>query len=261
MLTPTLVGGILLSMLTAIVYLVVAATVHQRSRHQAHKGPVVAFTLWWSGLAASTLLGAALQVVAATDLFDPALVKTLLHMTVPALVVALWGLFYYLGYIFVGGRRLLVPSLALYGVVYAASVYTVASRTPVGVTQRAWDVVITYEQAVPPLLSAALLVLLIVPILLAVVAYASLLFRLKAPEQRFRIGMVSIAFLVWFGGAFLAALLGLAGLEWWGFVGKLLALGSAVLVLIAFAPPQGLRQRLASSDTQPSFWQRDHEDG
>lgn len=240
--SATLWIGLALSLATAVVYASVGRRLLMRA-DEGPKPPLRAFALWWFALAVYTSVLAARDALAITGLLDRDLLKMAMHLSVGPLVLALWGLFYYLAYILVGGKRLFWPSVALYGIVYAFFVYVAVALEPGGVTLRTWDVTIDYATEIPPAVNALVLVLLIVPILLAVIAYASLLFRLESREQRFRVGVVSLAFAVWFGGALLAALLGLADVEWWGLGGRLLSIASAGLVAFAYRPGPRPRAR------------------
>lgn len=232
--------GIGLSVATALTYAFVGRLVARHGGNGA-TAPLRAFALWWGALALFTAIGALRDGLGLLGLLGRDAIKTASHLSVPPLVLGLWGLFYYLGYIFVGGKRLFWPSVTLYALVYVAFVYIVVVLEPAGVIARAWDVRIDYATTLSPWVSLAILGLLIVPILVAVLAYATLFFRLERGEQRLRVAVVSFAFLVWFGGSLFAAIVGLADVEWWGLAGRLLALGSAGLVAIAYRSPRPRR--------------------
>lgn len=232
--------GIALSAATAITYAYVGRVIERRGGDGA-SAPLRAFALWWAGLALFTAIGVGRDTLGMLGLLDRDVLKTLSHLSIPPLVLGLWGLFYYLGYIFVGGKRLFWPSVSLYAAIYAVFIYIVVVLEPAEIVERAWHVQIDYTTTLAPWVNLLLLGLLIVPILAAVLAYASLFFRLERGEQRVRVGVVSFAFLIWFGGTLFAALIGLAELEWWGLAGRILALVSAGLVVLAYRPPQRLR--------------------
>lgn len=233
--------GVALSAATAATYAYVGRLVARRSP-QGVSAPLHAFTLWWAGLALFTMIGALRDTLALLGVLDRDLLKTATHISLPALVLGLWGLFYYLSYIFMGGKRLFWPSVSLYAGVYVIFVYIVVVLEPAGIIARTWDVRIDYATTLAPWVNVILVAVLIVPILVAVLAYASLFFRLERGEQRLRVGVVSLAFLAWFGGSLFAALLGLAELEWWGLGGRLLALLSASLVAFAYRLPNRPRE-------------------
>lgn len=237
--------GLAVSLATALVYATVGRQVLRRA-DETSKGPLRAFALWWLALALYTTMLVARDAFAVFDMLDRNMLKTVTHLSVGPLVFALWGLFYYLAYIFVGGKRLFWPSVALYALVYAIFVFIVVTLEPAGVVLRTWDVRIDYATELPPPVDVLVLVLLIVPILLAVIAYATLFFRLEKGEQRLRVGVVSLAILAWFGGSLLAALMGLAEVEWWGLGGRILSIASACAVAFAYATPR--RERATSRD-------------
>lgn len=208
------------------------------------KGPLGAFALWWIGLAVYTTILVVRDVTVIGMGFNRDLVKTTTHLSVGPLVLALWGLFYYLSYIFVGSRRVFWPSTVLYALVYVSFIYIVVALEPAAAQLRMWDVSITFATEVAPWLNMLILGILMVPILLAVTAYATLIFRLDKGEQRLRVAVVSIAFIAWFGGSLLAALMGLAEVEWWGLGSRLLSLASAGLVAFAYRTPRRARSDL-----------------
>lgn len=247
----TLLTGVAIGVVTTAVYIALSVVIMKRSEAIGEGGALRAFALWWGGIGALTAINGARDLLAALGALDPTLLETLLHLSIPPLSLGLWGLFYYLGYIFVGRRRLFVPSVALYTAVHVILVYIIVTLDPVGATVRMWDVQVEYRDGMPPALTTTLVALLIVPILVAVLGYMALFFRVHGIEQKFRIGMVSLAFVVWFGGSFLVTLTGLARLEWWGLAGRLLGLGSALLVLVAYNPPARVRARLQKARLRP----------
>ena len=251
MVAPTLAAGFALSAMAGLAYAYVGRIIYTRSTSEASKPAIRAFALWWSALALITMVGVARDVALASGYADRDLLKTFAHLTIPPLVLGLWGLFYYLGNIFVGARRLLWPSVILYAAMYVLFVFVTVAQEPTGVTLRTWDVQVQYADQPTGWAMIGIVVLLIVPILVAVAAYASLAFRLERGEQRLRVILVSLAFLVWFGGSLLAVALGLTRVEWWGLAAKLLSLGSALLVGLAYHPPQRLRRRVGMGHEPP----------
>lgn len=245
----TLLAGIGLAALTGLVYFAVGGLVMRRSQRVEEKGVVRAFALWWFALGAFTLTTVARDLLAVLGLLTNDIVEASIHLSIPSLLLGLWGLFYYLGYIFVGRRRLLVPSIVLYGALYVGFVYLGSTLEPVGVEMRTWNVEVDYADELTPALNMALLTALLLPIVLGVLAYASLAIRVQAAEQKFRIGMVSIAFLVWFGGSMIAGIVGLTQIDWWSLAARILGLTSSLLVAVAYAPPLLVR-RLLSRQTR-----------
>jgi hypothetical protein len=209
----------------------------KRAEESPQRTAMRAFALWWGALGAFTFLGFARDLAAVLDRLPLPLLVALTYLGIAPFTLALWGLFYYLGYILVGRRMLLVPSIVLYVLVYVFFVYATAALQPAGVLVRTWDVEVTFAHVIPPALDFAILALLVVPILAAVLAYGTLLFRVKRREQRLRIALVSFAFFAWFGGTFLVALAGQGSREWWALASRVLSLASVVLVFLAYALP------------------------
>lgn len=241
MLTAPLAVSLALALLTALCYLGVAAFIGRRAEDVAQRGALRAFALWWGALGAFTLVGVTRDLAASVDALSLPLLLTTTYVGVTTLTMALWGLFYYLAYIFVGRRRLLVPSLAFYVLFHVLLVYLTALLQPTGTLARTWDVQVIYAGSVSPALGLAVLGLLFMPILVAVLGYASLLFRLDRAEQRIRVALVSTALFTWFGGTFALTLVGLG--EWAGLASRILGLVSVILVLLAYGPSERVGRR------------------
>jgi hypothetical protein len=69
--------------------------------------PAAQFALFWLGLAAVTLGGAALSMLAVFTLPSDALVVTVVHLEILLLCAMLWGLLGYLSYLYTGRSYLL----------------------------------------------------------------------------------------------------------------------------------------------------------
>jgi hypothetical protein len=85
--------------------------------------------------------------------------------------------------------------------------------------------------------------LVIAPQILATLAYFSLYFRLQDRAQKYRVLLVSISILVWFGSPVLAFGLGVSQLPWWMWVSRLLTLAAVVVIYWAYYPPTFIQRR------------------
>lgn len=226
----------------------VGATLSARGLAPEPRRANQAFTAWWFALGAGFLLNAFWEASAAWSLHDdPGYAGFLVatdYVYVLSLIVAVWGILYYLVYLRTGRAGLFWPLTAFYALYAAAALYGVARAQPTGLNVATWFVGWNYGRlATEGALYLALLLLLIVPELGALVAYARLRRRTSDPEQRRRIAVVA-------GGIFaliflpvLADAAGLGRFEAWQAGGRFISLGAALAIVRAYrrgstpAPP------------------------
>src|SRR5260221_10290319 len=72
------------------------------------------FTVWWYGLAVTTLIGGFQNLFGVVGLTSLSLFVTAAYINILPAYIALWGLLYYLIYLFTGNRRLLPPLSVFY---------------------------------------------------------------------------------------------------------------------------------------------------
>ncbi|HWG92508.1 MAG TPA: hypothetical protein VNZ52_16805, partial [Candidatus Thermoplasmatota archaeon] len=215
------------------------------------------FAVWWFCLGVQSFVQAGTLAYAAFAVPDYAFMVTKTYVGVITLVAALWALMYYLLYLYTGKASLLGPLTATYGLLTLLFMYTVSWLHPIGVERTAWSVRTLNENALTA--GPALLVIFafVIPVLVATVAYGSLFFRLKDPSQRYRVGLVSGAFLAWFGWALLVSLMNVAtgtkqpplGII---VVSRLFGLIVPLLIVLAYRPPRWIRERLTGPGSAPA---------
>lgn len=201
------------------------------------------FATWWFAIAATTAGGALTRTLGYLGVEDLALYGTLSHVTLFSLYVGLWGLLYYLVYLFSGSRRLIVPISIFYTLLYAWTVYLVAMRQPTGLAVTEWNVRLTYATELAAPVATAFVLLLILPPVLGAVGYARLYFRVDDPTQRYRIGLVGFTIAAWFGTTLLVFLLQVGGGLWWQMGSRIIGLVAACLIYAAYRPPAWVRAR------------------
>lgn len=251
----TLLLDALLLVATGFVYGVVGRVVMRRPLRGDARTASTLFGVWWFALAALQLVYAAMRVLGWAGLTDVALFATFVHLEWLALSIALWGLLYYLLYIFTGRSSLLWPTTAFYLAYYVGVVYLIAVAEPTGVVVGAWTVTLQYANEPTPVAASLVVLLLLVPILGGAIGYARLYFHAEGATQRYRIGLVSVTILVWFGSALVVQLLGNSGDDWWRVVNRLIGLAAAGLVYAAYRPPAWVRARYdihAADDAPPA---------
>ena len=214
-----------------------------------------AFVTWWYTLGGLSFVGAGFSLAAALGYTDLALHVTLLHIALLVLFIGLWGLGYYLAFLFTGNRSWFRILGALYSIYYVLLVYLVVRATPNRVIINRYNVELGYEREITEALPfvSILLVLLILPQIIGALAYFSLLFRVRAPMQRYRIGMVAGTFLAWFGTSIIAGTLELSDTtEWWQPVSQAISVAAALLILLAYRPPKAWVRALEALEAKAS---------
>lgn len=201
------------------------------------------FTLWWYGLAATTLIGGLLNLLGALGLTDLAFFVTANYVSLQSSCLALLGLFYYLIFLFTGNSQWLKPLVVLYTIFYILIIYIVTASHPVGVTLEPWNTLLDYE--VPPTgpFVVILLVLLFASQLLGGFAYFTLYFQVPDVTQKYRILLVSWSIIIWFLRPFVGIAIGLEEQDWWQLASQFIGLAAGLTVLMAYLPPLWLKQR------------------
>lgn len=202
------------------------------------------FAVWWFGLAASTAIGGARSLLGAVGILDLAIHATLSMVSLLPLCVALWGLLYYLLFLYTGRKSILWPLSALYALVYLSFVALIVWLAPTGAEASASGVTLTYAREASGPVVWAFLAVLLGPIVVAAILYGSLYFRLKDRSQRYRVGLVSAGFLVWFAAPAVAFVAGVADDAWWPVASHVIGLVVPGIVLLAYKPPSWVRRRL-----------------
>ena len=201
------------------------------------------FTVWWYGLAIATLIGGLLNLFGAIGLKNLPLFVTATYLNVQVTCIALLGLLYYLIYLFTGNRNWLGLLVVFYIIFYVLLVYYITASSPNGVNVERWNATVSYN--IPPsgIFITLLFVLLLVPQIIGGLAYFMLYFRVSENTQKYRILLVSWSIILWFVSPFAAAAGGLSDQDWWQIVNRLIGFAAASTILLAYQPPQWLKQR------------------
>lgn len=245
MIQPTLLFGAAMAILSATIYFYVGRVLSRR--RVASPDARLAWTLfvtWWYALATSTLVGAVISLLGAFNLAGVALFVTFNHINLLAICVALFGLMFYLLYLFTGSRRLLWPLAIFYIVYYMLLIYFVQARVPIGVTVGRWSAGIEFQRDPIEPLYLVVLLLLIFPQVIGSLAYFTLYFRVRTLTQKYRILLVSWSIIIWFLSSFLANISGLAAQDWWQIASRLIGLAASLTILLAYDPVPWIRRRL-----------------
>lgn len=245
MIQPTLLFGAMLSALTAGIYYYVGRVLSRR--RPAVKDARLAwilFVVWWYGLAATTMSGAILSLLGALGIIGLPLFTTFTLINLLATCVALYGLMFYLLYLFTGVRRLLGPLTVFYIAYYILLVYYILASSPAGITVDRWRATLEYQNPMRGPLFIFVLLLLVLPQIIGSLAYFSLYFRVQAVTQKYRILLVSWSIIIWFMSSFLASISGFSQRDWWQIISRLVGLTAALAIILAYQPPSWIKRRL-----------------
>lgn len=243
---PTLLADAALALALAALYAYVARVVRDRptTSRDADRAKG-AFVTWWVCLAGLTLVGGVRSALGGLDVLHVGVHAALSYLTLPLLVAALWGLVDYLLYIYTGSARWRGVTMAAHAALGVFFLGLVAWMGPRGVTASDWSVTMEHARPLQGALLGVALALILLPTLLAAGAYLTLAFRVRDRTARYRIAMVSGAFLLWFGSAAVASALGGARWwYWWPLAARGVALFATLLILAAYRPPRAVRDAL-----------------
>jgi hypothetical protein len=241
---PTLLFGAAFATLCAGIYFYVGRVL--RHRQQSSPGASLAwlmFVVWWYALAAATLLVGIQSLLGAFGIVDLPLITTITLMNLLITCVALFGLMYYLLYLFTGNSRLFSPLLVFYFLYFGLILYYILASVPIGVSVDRWSIALDFQNVIRGPLYVTALLLLVFPQIIGSLAYFMLYFQVKAPTQKYRILLVSWSIIIWFLSSFLASISGLATQDWWQIASRLIGLGAAVTILFAYRPPAWIKRR------------------
>lgn len=242
---PTLLLGTIFSIINAGIYFYVAYSLSKRRVIVPDARLAwIFFVVWWCAMAGNSLATGILNLIGAIGLTSLPLFLTFAQFNNLLLCVALCGLMYYLIYIFTGNKKVLVPLIIGYILCYLLLMYYYNVREPIGVSIHRWNVGIDYEQPRTGPFLTLLLILLVVPQILGSLAYFTLYFRVKETTQKYRVALVSWSIIVWFLSAFIASIFGLSEYDWWQILSKLIGLGAALMILMAYQPIDWIKNRL-----------------
>ena len=201
------------------------------------------FTVWWYGLAATTLIGGFLNLFGALGLTILSLFVTATYINILVICIALWGLLYYLIYLFTGNSQLLVPLAISYMVYYVLLVYYITASIPESINVEHWRTTLAYRAPLTGPFFMILIALLLLPQVIGSLAYFTLYFRMTEVTQKYRTLLVSWSIIVWFLSPLAALAGGLAQQDWWQLASRFIGLAAALTILMAYLPPRWLKQR------------------
>ncbi len=245
MVQATFVASAAFGVVAGVLYGAVGYLVMQRRAEGDAQVALRLFGVWWYGLSAVSLIGAAQALAVAVGSRDLSLHLALTHLYLVLICLALWALVYYLVFLFTGRTGALVPLAVAYLLYYTFLVYLVQASGPTAVATGRWRVDVEFAREVEGPLVTILLVLLVVPQILGALAYFTLYFKVDRPDQKYRIALVSTSIVVWFGSALAVAVVGASESDAWQVASRLIGIAAASAILAAYRPPAWVRRRHA----------------
>lgn len=240
----SLILDALMATATAAVFAYVGWIFSRRPASRDARRARDAFSMWWYGLAIVTAIGGARSALGAAGIEDLGLHLALSYTSLLPLTAALFGLLYYLLFIHTGRQAYYAPLAVGYAGLFLVFVWLITWQDPQRVVLNEWNVTMENARTLSSTATAVLLVVLLGPVLAAAALYGSLAFRSDAPIVRYRVGMTSGAFLLWFGSSAVAAMTGLTSLPYWPLASRAIGLIATLLVLAAYRPPKFVRAKL-----------------
>ena len=241
--TTTLLAAGAFACVSALVYGSVGRRLQRRHVYGEATLAKDLFSVWWYGLACVTAMGGLFSLGAAFFAPNFVLILGLTYVAILVLCVALWALAYYLLYLFTGRRGLLMPLAGLYLVYFAYLAFFIAAASPDRLEVGKWTVQLHYTQEFSGSAGGALSVLILGPLLIGALAYFRLFFKVEGATQRYRIALVALSFMVWFGSSIVASVGGISTNDVWQLASRVIALAASLVILLAYLPPAWVKQR------------------
>lgn len=201
------------------------------------------FALWWICLAATSASGMVLSVSAAFGWANFPLFMALTQFTITTICVGLAGLLYYLVYVYTGRSRYLWYVVAFYIVFYIVLEFYILASNPDHVIVGRWATSIGYEHPFAGPYYLLVVLGLLGPQVGAAFALLMLYRRLESRAQKYRVVIVSVSMLVWFGTSTIASLAKVTQSDAYHFFSLFLGIAAAAMILLAYFPPRMVQER------------------
>jgi hypothetical protein len=239
----SLAASTVLGIVTAALFAYLAHALGRRSVAPDQRPALNLFRLWWGCLSLITVRQVAEVLLLHAGLLPVWLYQTFRQGTIIAASVALWALLAYLLYVYQGTRRWWAPLGVFYVAVAFAMLAVVAYSRPESLAHGFGSVEAVAAHEVPRWVMVPILVAFLGPQVVASAAYLRLYRHAPDATTRYRVLLVSASLLVWLGATLLAESLDIEA-DWWEASRRLLGLGAALLVLMAYFPPRILAARM-----------------
>jgi hypothetical protein len=234
------------SAVTALLYLYVGQVLRRRQVSADAKLAHGMFILWWEAIGwLGILTGAVLIDYTLQGAMPSWLYQTYIVFVLMVLFVALWGLQFYLVYLYTGSKRSFIPLGIFYTLLFLATVALVewTWAQPFRVTDNGWQLVQDPQVQLGPVAGLLFSLVVVGPQVFAAIAYARLYRKTSDRTQRYRIALIASAIIVWFGSSIAGTAAGVTTSVYWQLFSRVVSIAGALIILIAYLPPRWIRDR------------------
>lgn len=234
------------SILTSLLYVYVGRVVRLRTVSPEARLANGMFVLWWHSLGALGFLGAILMVIYMAGGLEGRIWLYQAYVTFAILVIflALWGLQFYLLYLYTGSRRWFMPLAAFYAILFLLTETLIEyNGAPETITDNGWQLEALPTAEFGQAFNLAFMLLILGPSLVTAIAYARLYRKTEDRTHRYRIALVTGAIIVWFGSSAVGSVLDVNNGLAWQLISRLIGVLGAVVILMAYKPPRWVRER------------------
>lgn len=232
------------SILTSALYLYIGAVLRRRAVSADARLANGMFVLWWQVLGGMGLLGVGLLLLYVSGGLEVWMYRAYVNLVLLGLFAALWGLQFYLVYLYTGSRRSFAPLGVFYLLLFVGAVALLEYiGPPERITDNGWSLETEPDVKLGLAFSMAFVLLIIGPQIAAAAAYARLFFKAQDRTQRYRIALVTGSILVWFGSSVVATGAQVSDDLSYQLFSRLVGIGGALVILLAYKPPPWVRER------------------
>jgi hypothetical protein len=230
----TLLASALLALSTAAGFAWVGAITWRRLKPVKGGSALTMFALFWASAAIIWTAQGLGSLAGYSGRATLPLLSALDQVSTPFYCLAAASLLYYVLYLLTGRERLLGVILAYYLVLFFLLRYRVESAGRLGVEVGDWVVNFVYATPLRGLEYTILVALISTPLLLGILAYGALYFRVPDASTRARIALVTVGLLLWVGTEAVAFASGFATTATGEKTRRAAALLGTVLVVLAY---------------------------
>ena len=240
----TLALAMLGTILTSFLYIYIGRVIRLRKVSPDARLANGMFVLWWHSLGGLGFLGAVVVAVYMAGRLEIWMYQAYTTFVLLVLFLALWGLQFYLLYLYTGSKRWFMPLAAFYAALFLATEGLLQYiGPPDAITDNGWQLQRLPEVELGRAFGLGFAALVIGPALVTAIAYAGLFRKTQDRTQRYRIALVTGAIIVWFGSSVVGTALDVnQGLGWQLFSRTIGILG-AIVILMAYKPPKWVRDK------------------
>jgi hypothetical protein len=230
----------------ASVYAYAGTSLARRSYEPDARRAGTMFAMWWYGIAATGIVSAAMAIFTLRGA-SSGLLDILDQVGLTMFTLALSGFVSYLAFIYLGRHTADWVIFPVYGALTTWSFITAAIQPATSYHVEAWRPM--FERPVPSYGPSPVLmsILLLVPVVVGIAAYANLRARSQDPHARRRATIVTGALIAWLVGVSIVSLPAMGDSDVAQFAGRAFVFGSAVSLVIAFRP-QAVTTEQAAED-------------